>query len=202
MADVHGSWDPLSPPAVATLFAEFPPRWWLAGGYAIELAVGRRIRAHADIDALVLRPDLLSVPAVLPGWQLWAADPPGSLRRWTGRDPLPAHVHDVWCRPAPSGPWRLQIMVDETEGDHWVSRRDRRVRRPLSTLGRRTPDGLPYLAPGVQLFYKATNPRPKDEQDFRAVVPHLDRVERAWLLAALDLTFPAHPWRHRLADRR
>ena len=35
--------------------AAFP--WWIAGGLAIELFVGRALRPHADIDVLLLRKD-------------------------------------------------------------------------------------------------------------------------------------------------
>ncbi|MFF9097395.1 nucleotidyltransferase domain-containing protein [Streptomyces sp. NPDC014802] len=29
--------------------ADFP--WWIAGGYAIELAVGRELRPHGDLES-------------------------------------------------------------------------------------------------------------------------------------------------------
>jgi hypothetical protein len=32
-----------------------PCPWWIAGGFAIELAIGRPVRDHGDIDVLVLR---------------------------------------------------------------------------------------------------------------------------------------------------
>ncbi|MFE3071090.1 nucleotidyltransferase domain-containing protein [Streptomyces sp. NPDC059247] len=36
-----------------TIFAEADFPRWIAGGYAIELAVGRELRAHGDLDILV-----------------------------------------------------------------------------------------------------------------------------------------------------
>jgi hypothetical protein len=60
-------------------------------------------------------------------------------------------------------------MLDESAGQSWVSRRDPRLRRPLATVGRTSPDGIPYLAPEIQLFYKAARPRAKDEADFATV---------------------------------
>jgi hypothetical protein len=175
-----------------------PAPWWLAGGHAIELVVGRPLRAHGDIDVLLLRRDQLAVQEALPGWEWWAAEPPGSLRRWRAGEALPAAVHDIWCRDRPDGPWRLQVMLDESDGDEWVSRRDARVRLPLRRLGRAV-DGIPCLAPQVQLFYKAGAPRARDEIDLVAGLPVLSTPERRWLADAIATAYgPDHPWRQRV----
>ncbi|HEY0807722.1 MAG TPA: amino acid transporter [Pseudonocardiaceae bacterium] len=188
----------MTPTEVAGLFATFGAPWWVAGGYAIELAVGRPVRAHADIDVLVLRRDQLNVQRVLAGWEWWAADPPGVLRPWTAGEVLPPAVHDIWCRPADGQPWRVQFMLDESSGSDWVSRRNPRLRRPIAELGHRTPAGIPFLAPEIQLLYKAARPRPKDEHDFTEVLPVLTAAQQQWLHAALTDTYGGHPWRDRL----
>ena len=97
----------------------------------------------------------------------------------------------------------MQLMLDEAEGAHWVSRRNPGVRLPLGRVGRRSPTGIPYLAPEVQLFYKTKATRAKDETDFEAVLPLLDESQRAWLADSISVTAPDHPWRKRLlsADR-
>ncbi|MFJ6573317.1 nucleotidyltransferase domain-containing protein [Streptomyces sp. NPDC091292] len=195
-----GPWEPAQLSDVAALFAVARVPWWIAGGYAVELAVGRRIRDHGDIDVLLLRRDQLTAQDVLPAWEWWAADPPGMLRPWRRGEALPCGVHDIWCRPGPGEPWRIQVMLDESDGDEWVSRRCEGVRRGVSGLGVRSADGVPYLAPEVQLYYKAEAPRPKDELDFAAVLPLLDPVQRNWLADALGEAYGAgHPWRPRLS---
>ncbi|MGZ4472804.1 MAG: nucleotidyltransferase domain-containing protein, partial [Nocardioidaceae bacterium] len=115
-----GTWEPLSPSEVARVLSGMPCRWWIAGGWAIDLHLGRQRRAHADVDVLFLRADQLAVQRHLAGWDLQAADPPGSLRPWTEGELLPAGVHDVWCRRSPSSPWCLQLMIDDAEDDVWV----------------------------------------------------------------------------------
>lgn len=174
-------WDPLTPAEVAELFADIGVPWWIAGGYAIELAVGRPVRDHSDVDVLLLRRDQRAVHRALAGWECWAADPPGSLRPWLPGEFLPFGVHDIWCRPSTDDPWRLQLMFDESEGDEWISRRDPIVRLPIAALGRVSADGIPYLAPEIQLFYKSWAPRPKDLVDFDAALPLLSAAQRAWL---------------------
>ncbi|WP_433179425.1 nucleotidyltransferase domain-containing protein [Actinoallomurus sp. CA-150999] len=195
----YGRWEPATPAQVASLLSALPCRWWVAGGYAIELAAGRRLRDHGDIDVMLLRPDQIHLHGVLRGWEHWAADPPGVLRPWEPAETLPQAVHDVWCRPGPDEPWRIQIMLDETRDGDWLSRRDPGIRRPLPEIGEISPEGVPYLAPEIQLFYKAKQPRPKDETDFAAVLPFLTQVQRRWLNEALAHSFGTHPWRDQLA---
>ncbi|MCL8011584.1 amino acid transporter [Streptomyces sp. AS02] len=193
-----GRWEPASLSEVVARFSGLECRWWVAGGLAIELAVGQRIRPHGDIDVLLLRRDQRVAQRALAGWQWWAADPPGSLRPWVSGEVLPRGVHDIWCRPGLADPWRIQIMLDESHGQEWVSWRDPRVRRPIGALGMTTAEGVPFLAPEVQLYYKAKAPRPKDEEDFDAALPVLTDQQRQWLVDAISLTYGAHPWAGRL----
>ena len=179
-----------------------PCPWWIAGGHAIELAVGRPVRDHGDIDVMVLRQDQLHVQQALRGWEWWAADPPGTLRKWRPGERLRTGLHDIWCRPGPGEPWRIQVMLDESDNSDWVSRRDPGIRRPLTDIGKTGSGGIPYLAPEIQLFYKAKNPRPKDETDFTAVLTFLTETQRQWLSSALARTFGDHPWQDRLSRVR
>ncbi len=156
---------------------------------------------------LVLRPDLPAVQRHLAGWDLHAADPPGTLRPWRSGEVLPERVHDIFCRRTPDSPWAFQFMVDAVDGGDWVFRRDPRIRRPVASLaGSASRPGLPVLAPEIQLLYKSGasrpegGPRPKDEEDLDAVLPVLDDEGRAWLTSALSLVAPGNPWLARLND--
>ena len=90
-------------------------------------------------------------------------------------------------------------MIDETGDGDWISRRDPGIRRPLASIGAASGDGIPCLAPEIQLFYKAKNLRPKDETDFTAVLPILTEPQRRWLSDALARVHCEHPWRDRLS---
>ncbi len=194
-----GTWDPMTPDEVIDLLgpATFP--WWIAGGWAIDLHLGRQTRHHDDIDVLVLREDQLSLQRALPGWDLHAADPPGSLRPWRADEVLPAEVHDVWCRPTRDAPWSLQVMIDDAPNGVWTYRRDHRITRPVPELDGNARGGHPrVLAPEIQLLQKSKAPRPKDEADFALVETLLDHTQRSWLKRSLTLTSPTHPWLARL----
>jgi len=169
--------------------------WWIAGGWAIDLFVGRQTRAHDDIDVLILRDDQLAMQQALPGWDLHAADPPGSLRRWRVGEVLPAGVHDIWCRRTPTSTWSLQVMIDDASDGVWSYRRDARIERSVDELDGNACNGDPrVLAPEVQLLHKSTAPRPKDEADFLAARALLGPDQRRWLQRSVALTSPNHHW--------
>src|SRR3954447_9380019 len=174
-------WHPLTVDQVEQVLSGCGVPWWIAGGWAIDLLVGYQTREHADIDVLFLRRDQQAVRTHLSGWDVHAADPPGSLRPRPVGGMLPEHVHDIWCRRSASDPWSLQLMLDASDGDQWLFRRDHRVRRSIAALaGRASSPARAVLTPDVQLLYKSRGMRPKDEQDFSTVLPVMDGDEREW----------------------
>ncbi|MEV6865530.1 amino acid transporter [Streptosporangium subroseum] len=194
MSHIETPWEPAPLVEVVALFQGMDAPWWIGGGYAIELAVGRAYREHADIDIGLLRRDQLAARHLLADWDCHAADPPGMLRPWPIDEVLPGEVHDIWVREHAGGPWRFQLMLDEADGDEWVYRRDGRIRRPLASLTV-AEDGFRRLAPEIQLLYKAKGRRAKDEVDFAEVLPVLTGAQRRWLEEALAIEHGTHPWR-------
>lgn len=198
--DVAAPWAPLTLTQVADVFTGADCMWLIAGGWAIDLFIGRQTRPHGDIDVLVPRRDQHAAQRQLAGWELFAADPPGSLRPWQSGETLSRGVHDIWCRRRGSSSWQVQLMLEESDGEDLVSRRDHRVRMPLAQARRTSPAGIPYLAPEIQLFYKASAPREKDQHDFQAALPLLAADQRTWLAQALALARPGHEWILRLTS--
>ena len=166
--------------------------WAIAGGWAIDLALGRVTRPHADVDVAVLRRDQLALRAALPGWRFQFARS-GALVDWPAEQWLEHPVHEVHAR-SPDGTARVELLLDECEGIEWVYRRDAAVRMPIGRAFRPGPDGIRLLAPEIVLLYKSKAPRPADEHDFGVARPLLDAEGRAWLRAAILRAAPAHPW--------
>lgn len=135
---------------------------------------------------------------VLDGWQIAvAAD--GELRLWEGAPHVAdRHENNLWCRREPHGPWELDVIVGGGDGDEWIYRRDPGIRLPWELAVLRTPAGVPYLAPEVQLLFKAKGRRPKDHVDAREVIPSLGTARLDRLAAWLD---PDHPWQELLTAR-
>jgi hypothetical protein len=186
-----GTWASVEPSAASSILAAVPSPWWIAGGWAIDLFVGRQTRSHGDLDVQVLRRDLDGVLAALPGWDIRVAKD-GSLRELNG--PLDADAFCLWCRPDPDGPWMLELLVADTSGDRWIFRRDPTISVPISEIGLVTPEGIPYLAPEIQLLFKAKAPRSEDEQDFENALPFLDAGRIRWLTSVMHTIEPSHQW--------
>jgi aminoglycoside-2''-adenylyltransferase len=200
-----GRWEPWRPGEVAALFTALQAPWWIAGGWAIDLFLGRETREHEDTDVQVLRRDQLAVRALLGGWDVQAAlplprDEAWPFRPWRLGETLDPAIHDIWCRPSPAEPWALQLMIADSRDDQWLSRRHPAIVRPLDAIGLVSGDGISYLAPEIQLHYKAKGRRPKDEADFARTAPALNAERRQWLTDALALAHPDHPWLDQLRD--
>lgn len=188
-------WNPLSVSEISSLFSAAPFFWCLAGGIALELALGHSIREHSDIDVFLFRRDQSAARHHLVDWDTLVADPPGKLRYWPAGEVLDPSVHDVWCRKSPVDDWRFQLMMDDANGVDWVSRRDAAVSLPIARITRTTTTGVRYLAPEVQLYYKAKNPRPKDEIDFKAVVDSGIDLDVSWLRNVISRSYSSqHAW--------
>jgi hypothetical protein len=191
----------------AGVMAGFPRPWWVAGGWALDLFLGRKTRPHADLELSVLATDQASLFAHLRDWDLRLAAPGASLPRWDG-GAIAAPLHQVWGRKGPgtpasadefaADPTMLGFLLEQGGEDRWAFRRHPAVTRPLDQVGATSPDGVPYVRPEIALLYKAKAPRFKDERDFDRVLPYLEDRARAWLASSLGQAHPDHAWRARL----
>ena len=198
----YTNWQPLTVDEVASLLAGLRVPWWIAGGQAIDLFVGRQTRSHGDTDVLIRRQDQLAVQTHLWAWDLHRATYPG-LAHWEKGAFLTGRFRDIWCRPNARAPWMLQLMLLDTDGDQWVFKRDRTIRGPLSDLGSYSASGICYLRPEIQLLYKAkAKTMEKDQADFEVVLPLMPKASCAWLLDGLTKRFPeGHDWIQSLKRR-
>lgn len=191
-------WEPLTPAEAREVFAAFERPWWVAGGWAIDMHLGRQTRAHADIDLAVARGDEVALPALLPGWEICIAHD-GGLTPWPGDAPLAMPYHQFWVRRAGAEAWSFEVLLEDHDGAMWQCRRDHRVTMPLYRFGCVSVDGIPYVAPEVALLYKAKGHEiEKNAADFDAALPALEPAARAWLREALTIAHPDHPWLARL----
>ena len=190
-------WEPLTTEQVTELLRGVAVPWWFAGGWALDLFMGRQTRAHNDIDVAVYRDDLDALRRRLGGWEIFIAE----ARTFTPLPtdvPLRASSHELWARERGHDSWQLEILIEERRGDRWAYRRDDRIGTHWKDIGRVTPEGLAYIRPDIQLLYKSKEPRGQDESDFITVLPRLDPAQRGFLAGALWLIDPGHRWLQRL----
>lgn len=194
---IYGPIRALTPTEAAALFAGAPFRWWVAGGWSVELGAEPR-RFHEDLEVAVPRRDVPALRAWLHAYHLWDTYEAGL--RFLGPDvDVPPDHEQLWLRRDAYSPWLLDLMLTPVTGDTWFYKRDERMSRPLDAVVRIGADGIPYQRPEITLLFKARRRWDKDESDFAAVVPGLEPADRAWLREAIALTeHPRHPWIERL----
>lgn len=192
VTDARGAWNVLHPRQVAPLFLALDASWWVTGGWALDLFLGRE-RVHSDLDVAVLRREQDAVRSHLAAWDLHIAHD-GTLTPWPPGERLPFDRSTVWARPARYLPWQLEVFFETAEGEEWLYARDEQVRLPLLALGMETVDGVPYVRPEVVLLYRAPTAGPADDSDLREVAARLSVVGRGWLRDALSTAYPGHRW--------
>ena len=195
MIDDNHKWEPLSVKEVAELMSDLHVQWWIAGGWAIDLFLGRQTRVHGDTDVLIRRDDQLEVQKYLAGWNLYKTQQPG-LKPWLTDEFQNRPFDDIWCRRTPESPWAFQLMLLDTDGDRWIFKRDSSIGGSLDELGLNASTGIPYMCPEIQLLYKAkAQILAKDQSDFDLVVPYMSLEALEWLLRNFEKRFPEdHHW--------
>jgi hypothetical protein len=180
--------------AVVDSLRRFAGTWAIAGGWAIDLSIGRMTRTHADVDVAVFRDEQSLLRATFEDWQFSkVAD--GKLLPWPRDEVLHLPDHEIHAS-TPNGT-KVELLLNEWRGDTWVFRRDASIELPMARAIR-IAQGIPTLAPEVVLLYKSKDPRSADHADFTAVLSTMDRESRAWLRSALMRTAGAHSWLERL----
>ena len=99
-------------------------------------------------------------------------------------------------------PFELEVFLDDRFADEWVLRRVPWLGVRIDHAVSPSAWGVPTAAAEVLLFLKATShvrelrqgPRPRDEDDFRALLPQLQRPQIEWLKGAISSVQPGHRW--------
>jgi len=191
-------WDALSPEGVRTLFGGFGAPWWIAGGWAIDLFLGRQTREHGDIDVAVLRSDQQRLQRHLSDWDVHVAHD-GELTLWEAGDWLVAPRWQFWVRRDADAAWAFEVFLEDGRDGEWLFRRDASITLPLDRFGLVSAAGVPVIAPEIALLYKAARAQEeRNAQDFDVAAPALDPVARSWLRDALRALYPGHAWIERL----
>ena len=153
--------------AVCSPLSRLTVPYWIIGGWAIDLAVGRVTRDHADVDVMLLQRDKHA---------LWDDLPAADVQiEGHGREPRRLTLHSKnLLLPT-------EVWLAHADGTFWVHRRGAyRVKQPLAGITRHR-DGIPFLAPEVVLLFKSRSTADKDQHDVQTALPLLNAEQRSWL---------------------
>jgi len=189
-------WSPWTPEEAA---ARLDPdvRWAVAGGWAVDLFLGRVTRDHEDLEVVV--------PSAEAKVAMQAFAPPG----WDWRVPSPEEMfapdadalsrsHQTWLWDETRAAFVVDVFRDLVDGDRWICRRDETIGAAWSDVVARTASGIPYLVPEVVLLFKAKHARPKDVSDLENAVPRMSAEARGRLVDWVRTVHPGHEWLGRI----
>ena len=181
------------PLSIASVMSDFQPSWFVAGGWAIDLFLEKETRPHEDIEIAVFRKDQIALHDYFNGWLLQKIVN-GEPVVWQQNERLSLPTHEIHCFNETMQPPQIEILLNESNKTNWIYRRNQKIRRPLTKIQFETGAGEKFLCPEIVLLYKSKNPRTKDEQDFQAVVKHLEAEQKQWLREAIRICNPEHHW--------
>ena len=167
--------------------------WCVAGGWAIDLFLGRQTRMHEDLEIVVLRRDWTTLYEQFQQFspsKIISGEPPIFVP-WQG-EPIESDV--IQIRLDPVGTTEFDLLLTPAEGNAWICRRDESIRRPLNQVCDRTSGGVPFLAPEVVLLFKAKYVREKDQRDFESTLGSMNMEAKCWLRNGLTAIHPGHIW--------
>ncbi|MCD8861458.1 hypothetical protein K2V64_06360 [Mammaliicoccus sciuri] len=173
------------------LMGNFNKHWFIAGGWALDLYIGRKTRHHEDIEIGIFRKDQLYLKNYFDGWKFKKVVN-GQFYEW-GDEFLELPIHEIYIVNEETDE-HIEILLNEFNNNEWIYRRDLRISKSLNTTYSYTELGIPYLNPEIVLLFKTSQTREKDNQDFEFVINQLDDKKRAWLSKNLKLTNPNHQW--------
>src|SRR2546427_535915 len=117
---------------IAAIMRGFKRPWFVAGGWALDLFLGRETREHEDIEIAILRRDQEALCRFFSGGEMEKIVPgAGDSKRqlWRG-EWLPPPIHEIhvrrvlwmfvgsWIQVTPDGHLQeLEVLLDETWAD-------------------------------------------------------------------------------------
>lgn len=179
----------------ATVMNGFARPWGVAGGWAVDLAAGRRTRGHANVDVAVMRDALGELRRFLRGWKLFylLGERP---TLWDGAQLLLPNVTHLRAVGPRGEYFEVRPCGCTVDGIDWQCARVGAVRRNLSKLFRRGGFNVPIVAPEIVLWHKSEAPAARDELDLSVALPALDEEARGWLREQLGAS--GRVWRERV----
>ena len=183
------------PLRMAAVMAAFPGAWGIAGGWAIDLFLGKVTREHPGVKIAVFRRDQTALHQYLylNSWTFQKVIAPGELQPWYRGDFIEPPTHELRA-VSEDGDDGIVFFLNESLGRQWRYRRNHAVVcAPERTIVRGMYN-VPVLSPEIVLLHKAADPRPEDELDLRVALDHLDPMSKNWLTESLRRCHPASPF--------
>ncbi|MFD1176012.1 nucleotidyltransferase domain-containing protein [Paenibacillus puldeungensis] len=161
----------------------FEKPWFVAGGWAIDLAVGKATREHKDIDICVFREDANYTINYFKDWDIKVAIP--GEHRLERVDQITDVVLPRYCLHLFKDNEFLEILLTERVREEVVFRKNSEIRMSIKDFSKHQ-ENIPFVNPVWQLLFKSLNTREEDEHDFMTYINEVnDDYSKKWLFQKL-----------------
>jgi len=161
------------------LMKNYYEKWFICGGWAIDLFIGKETRKHNDIEIGILRKDQNKLWEYFGNYEIFYVNNMNNYEKilWDGEyKNLP--IHEFNCK---IGELNLEILLNECDENNWIFRRDNNIKFNLNEIVKIYENNIPYLIPELVLLYKLSNLKEKDKMDFKNIIPYLSNEKINWL---------------------
>jgi len=183
---------------LALIMQAFTKPWFVAGGWAIDLAIGNVTREHKDIDLCIFREDAADLLSYFQTWQIQVAVPGDYyLKKVVNLNDLRPPRYRLHLF---NGNEFLEIFLTEKVNHDVIFIKNKKVKLNLNDFSRGVLP-LPFLNPAWELLFKSLDPREEDEHDF-IVYKQLvaDYSSKKWLLESMIMVNGNQKWITELAQ--
>src|SRR5439155_2378117 len=119
--------------------AGFPRPWYLSGGWALDLFLGRVTREHHDLDLILYREDQEALRGYLAGWEFvkfrWRPGGKLEMAWWQPGEWLDPPLVELYVQREGHDPVAFEVFLQEAEGDEWWFHKSGAIVRPRSRIG-------------------------------------------------------------------
>lgn len=150
---------------VNPLMAELPAPWGVAGGWALDLFLGRVTRPHADIDLAIFRQDQLTLRQHLRQWTFHKLVQ-GRREPWSDGEWLSLPTHELHAHQPDQPTNVIEFLLNERNENHWIFRRNPSVTLPLDRALVQAPCDGPSLRPRSSCSTRPNRRRRRTKQIF------------------------------------
>jgi len=178
---------------IEAIMKDFKYPWFIAGGWSIDLGIGKITRVHEDMDICIFRENIAAILTYFIEWDIINVTIPGESRLekvTTIRDTESPR----YCLHLTKGQQFIEILLTDNVDGQIPYRRDSSIKISHEDFVRTDDTGRNYIAPELQLLYKASSCRPKDQLDFENFLPVMSSKQIEWLRVALMKAHPTSSW--------
>lgn len=160
--------------------------WFFAGGWAIDLFLGRETRAHGDIEIGIYRKNQMQLCRFFSkSWKQFVDNRNYTGKRerheWT-KEYLRLPIHELYID---LGGLEIEVQLNEKDDSNWIYRRDPKIQLEETKVIRFHELDIPYLCPEIVCLCKTRHMEDEDKTDIALALAKMDEAQKTWLFESI-----------------